>query len=229
MTGHWAELLGQLTALAAVVAFSPFTVLPAIALVVHSERARVTGLTFIAGWLIGKAAVTVAFLGIPRLLHATLHRSAGSPAWTPWLQIVAGVLLLAGALWYLRRPRAENPQTPRWLSRIKTITPAAAGAAGVFLTVANPKIVFMCAAAGLAIGNAALSAPGTAGAVTYFTLLGGSTAALPILAYAIWGHRVDRQLDRFKSWLERNQVALGVGLMVLIGVALLAAGLKTLA
>jgi hypothetical protein len=241
MGTHWATLLGQLTALAAVVALSPFSVIPAIALVMHSDRARVTGGAFIAGWLAGKAAITAAFIGVPRLLHDWLDRPA--PSWLPWLQIAGGAMFVLGGLWYRRQhrpprglPRASAEEmavataagTPRWLARLKHITPATAAAVGVTLTLINPKVLAACAAAGIAIGSAASTPLGAAAAVTYFALLAGSTAAVPILAYAVWSHRVDRTLERFKSWLASRQVVLTTGLLVVLGLALLGAGLRGL-
>ena len=131
-----------------------------------------------------------------------------------WLRIVAGIVFVAAAIWYWRRPATEV-QGPRWLDRIKHITPAAAGAVGVALTLVNPKVVFGCAAAGFAIGTAELGAPAT-------------VAALPILAYLVWSHRVDRALDRFEQWLRRNQVTITAIVLLLLGVALLLNGLRAL-
>lgn len=226
MTGDWVGLVGELTGLAAVVAFSPFTVLPAIALVLHSERPRPTGAAFIAGWLVAKAAITVLFVGIPRLLD---QMQGTPPQWTAWLRVGAGLIFIAMGLWYGLRARGRTA-TPgsgtNWLNRIKRITPAGAGAVGVFLTVVNPKLVLMCAAAGFAIGTAGLGPVGTTAAVTYFTLLGGSTAAVPILAYLIWSHRVDRLLDRWRDWMQRQQVTITVAVLVLLGAALLFNGIR---
>ncbi len=64
--------------------------------------------------------------------------------------------------------------------------------------------------------------------IAYFTLLGGSTAMIPILAYVIWSHRVDAALDRFAGWVRRHEVAITVGVLLLLGVALLASGLRAL-
>lgn len=217
-------MLGEITALAMVVAFSPFSVLPAIALVVHSARPRPTGLAFICGWLAGKAAITTLFVAVPRLLHG-LHD--GPQHWTAWLRVALGVVFIAGGLWYWRRPSAAAA-TPGWVTRIKNITPAGAAAVGVSLTVVNPKVVLACAAAGFAIGTAALGAPATVGWVVYFTLLAGSTAALPILAYLVWSHRVDRALERFGNWMTRNQVAITVVVLELVGAGLLLTGLRAL-
>jgi hypothetical protein len=81
VSAGWGSLLGELTAFATVVALSPFSVIPAIALVVHSERPKPTGLAFIVGWLTGKAALTVLFVQAPRLLDG-LDQPA--PHWTAW-------------------------------------------------------------------------------------------------------------------------------------------------
>ena len=228
MSGGWGSLLGEVTALAMVVALSPFSVLPAIALVVHSERPRPTGVAFICGWLAGKAAITLLFVQVPRLLHGL---QGTPPHWTAWLRVAAGLLFIAAGIWYWRKHRREpvaSVDGPQWLDRIKRITPVGAAAAGASLTVVNPKVVLMCAAAGFAIGTAGLSTLGTTAAVTYFTLLAGSTAAVPILAYLVWSHRVDRLLERLRDWMQRRQVAITVVVLLILGVALLFNGIRAL-
>lgn len=217
-------MLGEITALAMVVALSPFTVLPAIALVVHSDRPRPTGLAFISGWLVAKAAITALFVGVPRLMGGL---QGTPPHWTAWLRVAAGVAFILAALWYWRRPGAAAAEAT-WVDRIKRITPAAAAFVGVALTFLNPKLVFACAAAGFAIGSANMGAPATGAAIAYFTLLGGSTAVLPVLAYMIWSHRVDAGLARFADWVRRHQVAITVVVLLLLGVALLMNGLRAL-
>ncbi|BBZ76935.1 membrane protein [Mycolicibacterium anyangense] len=216
----WLALLGELTALAAVVALSPFTVIPAVALVVHSDRPRPVGLAFIAGWLVGKAAITVAFLQVPQLLNKL---EGPAPSWTGWLRIALGAAALVGGVAYWRRSTVKV-DNPRWAERIKRITPASAAATGVALTVINVKVVAACAAAGYLIGSAPLSSAGVAGAVTFFTLVGGSTAAVPILGYAIWSHRIDRFLASFRDWMQRRQRVLTVVVFGLLGGALIYSG-----
>ena len=217
-----ASLLGEVTAFAIVVALSPFSVIPAIALVVHSDRPKPTGAAFIAGWLTGKAALTVLFVQAPRLLNGL---DGPAPHWTAWLRIVAGVLFIAAGVRYWFTPHRQV-EAPRWVSGIKTISPIGAAAVGVGLTVVNVKVLLMCAAAGFAIGAAKLSGVGTGVAVTYFTALAGSTAAVPILAYLIWSHHVDRRLERFKDWLQRRQTALTTALLMLIGLGLAYNGIR---
>jgi Sap, sulfolipid-1-addressing protein len=228
MPAGWGSLLGEVTALAMVVALSPFSVLPAIALVVHSDRPRRTGVAFTCGWLAGKAAITLLFVQIPRLLHGL---QGTPPHRTAWMRVAAGgsvhrrrhlVLLEAPA-----RTR-DLRRGPQRLDLVKRITPAGAAAAGALLTVVNPKVVLNCAAAGFAIGTAGLSTLGTTAAATYFTLLAGSTAAVPILAYLVWSHRVDRMLERLRDWMRRRQLAITVVVLPMLGVALLFNGIRAL-
>src|ERR1700742_647966 len=96
MSGSWAAVLGQLIPLAVVVAVSPLTIVPAIVLVLQSDRPRPTGLAFMFGWVIGLAVTTAVFVQLPRLLDG-LNRPA--PAWAAWVRIAVGVALLALALW----------------------------------------------------------------------------------------------------------------------------------
>jgi cytochrome c biogenesis protein CcdA len=227
VSAGWGSLLGELTAFAMVVALSPFSIIPALAVVMSSDRPKPTGLAFVAGWLAGKAAITVVFIQVPRLLDGLEGLSRTPPHWTVWPRIVAGVLLIVAGGWYWRRPQ-KTVETPQWVSRLKRITPAAAAAVGVGLTVVNFKVLLACAAAGLAIGAAHVGTLGDAGAVFYFTAIAGSTAAVPIMAYVVWTHQVDRQLERFKAWLQRRQNAITGVMLVLIGIGLLYNGISTI-
>ena len=48
----WGSVLSKLVALAAVIALSPITVIPAV-LVLHAPRPRPASLSFLGGWLLG--------------------------------------------------------------------------------------------------------------------------------------------------------------------------------
>ena len=77
-------MLGELIPLALVVALSPVSIIPAVLLVLHTDHPRPTGLAFMAGWLVGLAALTAVFVQIPHLVDG-LDR--GSPSWAPWVRI----------------------------------------------------------------------------------------------------------------------------------------------
>lgn len=221
MPGSWAAF-GQLIPLALVVAASPLTIIPAIILVLQSDRARATGLAFLAGWLLGLAATTAVFVQVPRLLDG-LNRPA--PTWAAWVRITVGIALVAFGAWrWLNRHRAATQ--PAWLNRLARVTPAGAGAFGVGLILVNPKVLVVNAAAGLVIGTAGLGVPGAWLAVAYYTVIAGSTVLLPILAYAVAGARVDDQLKRMKHWMERQHAVLMAGFLAVVGLLLVYTGIR---
>ncbi|MDX1885716.1 GAP family protein [Mycolicibacterium sp. 120270] len=76
-------MLGELIPLALVVALSPVSIVPAVVLVLHTDRPRPTGLAFLAGWLIALAVTTAVFVRVPDLIDGFDE----SPPWGPWLRI----------------------------------------------------------------------------------------------------------------------------------------------
>jgi hypothetical protein len=222
MSGSWAAMLGQLIPLALVVAMSPLTIVPAIVLVLQSDRARSTGLAFMFGWLIGLAATTAVFVQLPRLLDG-LNRPA--PTWAAWVRLAVGIALIAFGGWrWLTRHQVTSQ--PAWLNRLSRLTPVGAGAVAVGLILVNPKVLLMNAAAGLVIGTASPGTPGVWVAVVYYTAIAGSSVLIPILAYAIAGERVDHQLERLKQWMERQHAVLTAGFLIVVGLLLVYTGIR---
>ena len=107
--------------------------------------------------------------------------------------------------------------------------PAPGGRHGAaILTVANPKVLFICAAAGLAIGTAGLGSTGVWIAEIWYVVVAASTVAIPILAYAVSGDRLDPPLTRLKDWMERQHATLVAAILVVIGLLVLYKGIHGL-
>jgi threonine/homoserine/homoserine lactone efflux protein len=223
MSGSWGSVLTELIPLALVVALSPLSVIPAV-LVLHTSRPKPTGLAFLAGWLVGLAVLTTIFLEVSSLAGGLRDKP---PSWASWLRIAVGAALIVFGVyrWFTRKRSAH---TPGWMNSMSKFTPSRAILAAAALTVVNPKVLFICAAAGLAIGTAGLRAPGTWGAVAWYVVVAGSTVAIPILAYAVAGHRLDEPLARLKDWTERRHAVLVAGILVVIGVLVLYKGIHGL-
>jgi hypothetical protein len=217
-------VLTELVPLALVVALSPLSIIPAV-LVLHTPRPRPTGLAFLAGWLLGLAALTAIFIEVSSLLGGLGDKP---PGWASWLRIVVGAaLILFGIYQWLTRKKSEH--TPKWMQSLGKLTPVRAGAAAVALTVVNPKVLFICAAAGLAIGTAGFArATDVWLALVWFVVVAGSTVALPTLAYAVLGDRLDAPLTRLKDWMERQHAALVAAILVVIGLLVLYKGIHGL-
>lgn len=215
--------LTELIPLALIIAISPLSIIPGI-LVLHTPRPRPTSLAFLAGWVLGIAVITGAFVGGSDVSNQGLD---DKPGWSPYVRIVIGVALIVFGLyrWFGRHRSAHNP---KWMTAMGSMGPGRAFLTGIVLTVANLKVFAMCAAAGVAIGTAALGRPGAWQAVLVFTALAASTVALPALAYLFAGPRLDQPLERVKTWMERNHAALVAGILLVIGAGLLYKGIHAL-
>jgi sulfite exporter TauE/SafE len=216
-------VLTELIPLALVVALSPLSIIPAV-LVLHTPRPRPTGLSFLAGWLIGLAALTAIFLEVSNLLGGLGNKP---PGWASWLRIVVGAALIVFGIYrWLTRKRAAH--TPAWMQSLGKLTPVRAGLAAMALTFVNPKVLFMCAAAGLAIGTSGLVGTHAWLAVVWYVAVAGSTVAIPILAYAVSGDRLDEPLRRLKDWMEQQHATLVAVILVVIGLLVLYKGIHGL-
>jgi threonine/homoserine/homoserine lactone efflux protein len=223
MSGEWGSVLTELIPLALVVALSPLSIIPAV-LVLHTPRPKPTGLAFLAGWLFGLVALSAIFVEVSGLAGGLRDKP---PSWASWVRIIVGAALIVFGLyrWFTRKRSAHKPG---WMNSMGKFTPSRALFAAAALTVVNPKVLFICAAAGLAIGTAGLRAPGAWGAVAWFVLVAGSTVAIPILAYAVAGERLDGPLARLKDWMERQHATLVAAIMVVIGLLVLYKGIHGL-
>lgn len=224
MPGTWGSVLTELIPLSLVIALSPFSVIPAV-LVLGTPRPKPTGLAFLAGWLLGLAVLTGIFLQLSDLVGGI---GSKPPSWASWLRIVVGsALIVFGAYRFAKRKTSEH--MPAWITRMSSLTPAKAAVTGAAMTVVNPKVLFICAAAGLAIGSAGLNAPAVWAADLWFTAFAASTVAVPILAYVLMGRRLEPTLNNVRSWMERQHAVLVAVILVVIGLLVLYKGIHALA
>jgi hypothetical protein len=223
MAGSWGSVITGLVPLGLVVALSPITVIPAV-LVLQAPRPRPSGLAFLAGWLLGLAALTALCVEASGLLGG-LHKSP--PAWASWLRVALGsALILFGIYRWLTRD--GHTESPRWMRSFATITPARAAITAAALVVMRPDVLLICVPAGLAIGAGGLGVAGDWIAAAIFVAIAASTVAAPILAYAAAGNRLDDAMGRLKDWMEKENAALMAAILVVIGLMVLYNGIHDL-
>ena len=80
-----------------------------------------------------------------------------------------------------------------------TLTPGRAGITGLVLVVVRVEVLTMCALAGLAIGSSGLGIAAKWILAAIFVAVAASTVAIPVLAYAAAGHRLDDPMARLKE------------------------------
>ena len=223
VTGSWGSVLATLIPLALVIALSPLTIIPAV-LVLQAPRPRPTSLAFLGGWLLGLVALTAGFIASSDLLGG-LHKSP--PTWASWLRVVLGLALIAFGI-YEWLTRHRHTESPRWMRSLRSSRPVRAGVTGAVLVVVRLEVLTMCALAGLAIGSSGLGIAAVWITVAVFVAVAASTVAIPVLAYAGAGDRLDEPMARLKDWMEKNNAALLAAILVLIGLMVLYNGVHAL-
>jgi threonine/homoserine/homoserine lactone efflux protein len=223
MTESWGSVLAGLVPLGLVIALSPITVIPAV-LVLQAPQRRPSSFAFLGGWLLGLAALTALSVAASGMLGG-LRKSP--PGWASWLRVIMGSALIVFGVyrWLTRHRRTESPS---WMRSFATITPGRAGATGSVLAVARPDVSLLCVSAGLAIGTSGLGPTRDWIAAAFFVVVAASTVAIPILAYAAAGHRLDDALTRLKDSMDENSAALLAVVLVVIGVMVLHNGIRNL-
>jgi hypothetical protein len=214
--------VGEVLPLAIGIAASPFPVIPVI-LLLFTDRARAAAWSFLSGWLVGVGAPAAVFV----LLAEVVDQSDYTPSWASWLRVVGGVGLVAYGVKQWTGRTADSDQ-PAWMRSISGATPAGAFRVALLLSAANPKVLLLAAAAGLAIGADDFTARGDVVAVVVFTLVASVSVAIPVLAYTVLGERVLGPLGVARDWLVRNNSAVMAVVLVVIGLLLLLKGIADL-
>ncbi len=212
----------ETVALAIGIAASPFPIIPAI-LLLFTARPRAASFTFLATWF---ASITVA-VTVFALLSGAIATEYESPTWLAWVRIAAGVALVALAVrtWLTR---SRSTQTPGWMQTLQEATPRSAFVLALLLSLANPKILLLAAAAGVDIGGIDSSLRQQGIAIVVFAIIASASVAAPVLAYMFAGARVLGPLSRVKDWLLRNNTAVMVVVFLLLGALLIYNGFADL-
>lgn len=199
---------------------SPFPVIPAILLLL-TPRATANAGSFLAGWALGILTATAVFVA----LEAVVELADETPTWASWTRVALGAaLVVLGVRQWLTR-HAERP-TPAWMQSLGSATPRSAARLGVVLSLANPKILLFCAAAGLTIGAAEVGRGEAVAAVVLFALVTSVSVALPLLAHLVLGERATAPLRRAEDWLTEHNATVMAVVLVVIGALVLAKGVS---
>jgi hypothetical protein len=209
------------------VAISPVPII-AVILMLFSQRARVNGPVFLLGWVaalavVGGVAYTVSDAG-----DASTSTTASDTI--SWGKIVLGVLFLLLALrqWRSRPAPGAEPELPKWMAGVDTLTPVKALGLGLLLAGLNPKNLFLTLGAAAGLAQLGLSTGDAVVSLVVFVLLASLTIAGPVVYYLVGGSRATAKLDELKSWLGAHNAAVMTVLFLVFGVDLIAKGLPPL-
>ena len=193
-----------------------------------SSRAKVNGPAFVAGWMI---ALTVVF-GVVYVLSNQGNASTSSTTTDTisWGKIVFGVLLLllAARGWRNRPAPDTEPEMPKWMASIDTLSPAKAFGFGAAMAGVNPKNLLLTVAAAAGLAQLGLSTSEAVVSMIVFVVIASSTVAGPVVYYFRGGEHAKAALDSMKGWLAIHNAAVTAVLILVFGVDLIAKGLPPL-
>ncbi|MDE0545203.1 GAP family protein [Microbacterium sp. C7(2022)] len=217
-------VIGDILPVALGVAVSPIPIIAAI-LMLLSPKARVTSVGFLLGWVVGIVLASTIFT-----LLASVLPSGDDDAPTPIkgiIHLVLGALLLVLALrnWRKRPGPGEEPEMPKWMQAIDSMSFAGAAGLGALLSGVNPKNLLLSASAGVTIGSAALGTGLTIAAIAVFTLIAASTVLVPVVGYLLAADRLRGPLDALRGWLARENALIMALLLLVLGVVLIGKGI----
>lgn len=218
--------VGEILPLALGIAVSPVPIIAAI-LMLLSPKARVTGVGFLLGWVVGIVVAVTVFTLLSSILPQE-DTDASRPV-QGLVKLVLGVLLLLLAVkqWRGRPTGEDKPSLPKWMKAIDTVTLPVAFGLGFLLSALNPKNLIMGAGAGVAIGAAQLDTGSTVVVVAVFTALAACTVAVPVIAYLVAADRMRGPLDGLRGWLEKENAVIMAILLLVIGISMLGKGIAS--
>ena len=218
------QAIGDLLPAAVAVALSPIPIV-AIVIVLGTSRARVNGVAFALGWIVGLTAVSALVVG---LLGGSGDGGPSGPSSA--LQLVLGLVLLVPAARKSRtRPHGDSePEMPGWLASVDHMSTARALALGVALSAANPKNLALTASAAAAIAQAGLDGADTVLAVATFVVLGSVTVAGAVLATLVAPRRTAAPLASIKTFMARNNAVIMMVILLVFGAKLVGDGMAGL-
>ncbi|NCD20054.1 MAG: hypothetical protein EOL89_08740 [Actinobacteria bacterium] len=213
------DLALELLPVAVAILLSPFPLVPVVLLLL-TGRPLANGGSFLAGWsggLLVLAAVFTAAASAVELWDEV-------PTWASWTRLALGVaLIVLGARKWVTGGGAKA-ESPAWMAALGDYTPRRSAKLGLLLAVANPKVLLLVLAGGVAIGAAELGPVRAALAALAFSAVAASAVALPVLARLVFGRRVERPLDVARRWLEAHNDAVVAVVLVALGVMLVLKG-----
>jgi threonine/homoserine/homoserine lactone efflux protein len=219
--------IGDVLGLAAGVAVSPLPIV-AIILLLATPRGRANGSLFAVGWLVGLCVLGAVVLLLAGPADAS---DGGQPAaWTGWLKLLLGVLLLllAARQWRARPAEGAEPEMPKWMAGLDRLRPGQALGLGALLSAVNPKNGGLTIAAAASIAGAGLAGGQQAVALAVFVLVGSVGVLAPLVLYLVAGERAARTLDGWKTWASDHNAAIMAVLFLVFGLKLVGDGIAVL-
>jgi threonine/homoserine/homoserine lactone efflux protein len=172
----------------------------------------------------GTVLVLYSLLGAVAIVvgrSANAHETEEATTVRDWIGLVVGLLfLIVGVLTVVRRPppRPEGAaeQLPAWARKLASPKPATLVGVAVVLALVNPNVAILFSGVG-AVVAADVSAGTQAVGVLVLVLASVLDYVLPTVFYAVTGLPGRHRLHAMRSWLVRNDRAVGAAVLLVFG------------
>ncbi|WP_353055910.1 GAP family protein [Leucobacter sp. CX42] len=219
-------MIGDILPLALGIAISPLPIIATI-LMLLAPNARASSVGFMTGWLAGIVVAVVAFTLLSSVLPTSGAGGGGTLAAIVKIIVGALLVLLAVKHWLGRPKDGSEPELPKWMSALDSMSPVRAGLLAFALAAVNPKNLLLAVSAGLIIGAGVTPAAQISGVVV-FVVIAGSTVVAPVVAFLVASKKLAAPLESLRVWLVHNNSTIMAVLLLVMGMSVIGKGLAAL-
>ena len=214
------QVISEVLPFAVIVMVSPFNIVAAI-LLLFSKRPALNASCYLAGFVVGVAAVVGGLTAIAGAIHLDPGSDRGRGASA--LVLVLGVVLIVAAVRKFRkRPGPEDtPTLPGWMDGIAAFGPGKSLGIGAGIGVSNPKNIAVAIGTAVAVSSAGLPAGQQVVVLAVYVILASLGVAAPIVAMVLLGDRSGPVLEGWRTWLTQNNAAMLAVIYLFLGVYLI--------
>jgi MFS family permease len=220
------DLVLSLLPLALGIVMSPLAIMALVA-VLLSRQARVTGVFFALGWVLGIAIGVGASYAVLGLFD--LQPRSTPPDWVSAVRLVFALVLILGAVYIYRKghtravamahartPTEAAPQLPGWLRSVESFTPTRSLLLGVGIFVLNPVDLSCAIIAALDVRLAGFGGAADAVILSAFGLVGALPILIPVILVLMRGEQATPVLASIRTWIASHTSVLNAALVLVI-------------
>ena len=220
------QVIGEILPFAVIVMVSPINIVAAI-LLLFSKRPLLNASCYLAGFLVGVAAVLTALTLVAGAISLDPGSDRSRGAALVLLVLGVGLVLLALRKFRQRPGPDDEPSLPAWMDGIAGFGAGRSLAVGAGIGAGNPKNIAVAMGAAVAISTAGLPGVQQAVVILVYVVLASVGVAAPIVAVLALGDRSSAVLESWKTWLSRNNAVMLAVIYLLLGALLIGNNLGT--
>lgn len=188
----------------------------AVVLMLSAEPSGRRASAFVAGWLVGLAAVAAAAIALG---DAVGFDSDGSMTATAVKALIGvGLLGLAAKKWFGRSANGDVEHMPGWMSSITQMTAARSFGFAALFAALNPKSLALNIAGALLISELFTGIAAEAVALVVFVLASSITLLVPLAYVKVAPAQSQGVLGAFQRWLITNSDTITAVVLAVLGI-----------